>query len=70
MNKPYTTKKAVKQEFAKYGFTQPPLTDSQIELLIQAGHDKNTIYGVGCDVSAFGNGYPIKESLQAFKDES
>ena len=54
----YTDK--LKYEFAYYGFTEPPLSDEQIEHLFIAELSIDDAYLVGCDVFC---GYPFDASI-------
>ena len=48
------------REFAKFGFTDTPLSIAQMENLIRLKVSMDDIYGVGCDMAA---GYSYDESL-------
>lgn len=41
-----------KQEFAKYGFVDCPLTTNELVCLWMLDADNDAVYGVGCDVNA------------------
>ena len=54
------------REFAKWGFTETPLTVAQMEECIRIGLTMDDIYSIGCDMS---NGYSYNEALDAvFED--
>ena len=50
------------REFAKWGFTETPLTVAQMEECIRIGLTMDDIYSIGCDMS---NGYSYNEALDA-----
>jgi hypothetical protein len=49
--------------FAKFGFTDTPLTCAQIEDCIRMGFDEDMIYGLGCDLAA---GWRYNEVIDAY----
>ena len=44
--------KAAQTEFAAYGFTKIPLTESDLRLMFDLGVPAHLVYGIGCDVNA------------------
>ena len=52
----------LKKEFAKYGFTACPMTDSQIATLYRRAVRIDTAYEIGCDISC---GYPFDVASDA-----
>ena len=51
------------RNFAKYGFTETPLTVAQIEHCIESGFDEDMIYNLGCDMAA---GWRFNEVIGAY----
>lgn len=43
---------SLRREFAFYGFTTYPLTESETKTLFRLGYSASDAYGIGCDVSA------------------
>lgn len=52
----------LKREFARYGFTDCPLSDDTIAALEGRGFDVDAAYEVGCDVAA---GIPLDQAIDA-----
>ena len=50
--------------FAKWGFTETPLTASEIDQLITWNWNDDAIYQIGCDCYA---GYRFREALDYYK---
>lgn len=53
---------AMKREFAKYGFTDCPLSDEQLTMLYKLNVKLEEAYMIGCDVHC---GFPFTEALEA-----
>ena len=49
--------------FAKYGFTETPLTIAEIEQCIKWGFDEDLIYNLGCDLA---NGFQWNEIIDIY----
>lgn len=49
-----------KRDFARFGFTETPLTDEQLTTLYRNNIKLDDAYGIGCDVAA---GYGFAESI-------
>ena len=49
------------REFAKYGFTDTPLTVSEMDQCIAMDFTIDMVYGIGCDVAA---GYRFEDLLE------
>lgn len=58
----------LRREFAFYGFTTCPLTESEMKTLFRLGYSASDAYGIGCDVSAgFYFGDVISEERQCVR---
>ena len=55
---------AIQNEFAFYGFTQPPLSHEQIRRLLEDGFSQGLIYSIGCDVEG---GVSFRQAVAAAK---
>ena len=53
------------QMFARYGFTDTPLTSAEIDQLIAWGWSDDDIYCIGCDCAA---GLRFREALDYYLD--
>lgn len=51
-----------KRDFAFYGFTECPLTDTQLEHLYRQNIKIDVAYNIGCDVAA---GFSFVEAVSA-----
>jgi len=54
------------RDFAFYGFTTCPLTDSEMMILFRLGYSASDAYGIGCDVSA---GFYFDDAVRGLKEE-
>jgi hypothetical protein len=53
------------QEFARFGFTECPLSSAEIDQCLAWKLSIDDIYAIGCDVA---NGYTFRETLDYFPD--
>jgi len=54
------------REFAKFGFTDTPLSIAEMEHVIKRGWPMDTIYGLGCDLA---NGWRMNEVYHLYERE-
>jgi hypothetical protein len=55
----------VLQEFARFGFTECPLSSAEIDQCLAWGLSLDDIYAIGCDVA---NGYTFRDTLEYFPE--
>ena len=57
----------IQQMFAKYGFTETPLTVEEIKYCFEKGFEEEEIFWLGCDLAA---GYQWHEAIYLYLKET
>mgnify|MGYP006422404407 CR=1 FL=1 len=56
----------MKKQFSFYGFPDCPLTDQDIDFLLDFNFSEDQIYSIGCDVNA---GFPFHDAVTVLTNE-